>query len=53
MSDTHFLLLFFFPCRPLTKEEKLNSRINDLKEKNIALSKVNSELQEELKTVGC
>jgi len=31
----------------------LNSRISDLKEKNAALSKVNSELQQELKTVGC
>ncbi|XP_078375123.1 uncharacterized protein LOC144658558 isoform X2 [Oculina patagonica] len=37
--------------RPLTKEDKLNSRINDLKEKNAALSKVNSELQEDLKTI--
>ena len=45
--------LLFLLYRPLTKEDKLNSRINDLKEKNAALSKVNSELQEELKTVGC
>lgn len=37
--------------RPLTKEDKLNSRIQDLKEKNSSLSKVNSELQEELKTI--
>lgn len=37
--------------RPLTKEDKLNTRINDLKERNAALSKVNSELQEELKTM--
>lgn len=53
ISDTHLLLLFYFLCRPLTKEDKLNSRINDLKEKNAALSKVNSELQEEIKTVSC
>ncbi|XP_029187078.2 ralBP1-associated Eps domain-containing protein 1-like isoform X2 [Acropora millepora] len=37
--------------RPLTKEDKLNSRIQDLKEKNAALSKVNYELQEELKSI--
>ena len=49
-SVTYLLFLF---CRPLTKEDKLNSRIQDLKEKNASLSKVNSELQEELKTVRC
>jgi len=37
--------------RPLTKEDKINSRIQDLKEKNASLSKVNSQLQEELKTI--
>lgn len=37
--------------RPLTKEDKFNSRIQDLKEKNAALSKVNYELQEELKSI--
>lgn len=37
--------------RPLTKEDKLNSRIQDLKEKNASLSKVNNELQEELKSI--
>lgn len=47
------LILSSFLCRPLTKEDKLNSRISDLKEKNAALSKVNGELQRELKTVGC
>ena len=44
-----FLFLLY---RPLTKEDKLNLRIQDLKEKNSSLSKVNSELQEELKTVS-
>ena len=42
----------FLLYRPLTKEDKLSSKIQDLKEKNASLSKVNSELQEELKTVS-
>ena len=47
----NMMCLLPFLSRPLTKEDKLNSRIGDLKEKNAALSKVNSELQEELKSV--
>ena len=43
--------LLFFLSRPLIKEDKLNAKIGDLREKNAALSKVNSELQEELKSV--
>ena len=50
--DVNVTCFLFLPGRPLTKEDKLNSRIQDLKEKNASLSKVNSQLQEELKTVS-
>ncbi|XP_032219479.2 ralBP1-associated Eps domain-containing protein 1 isoform X2 [Nematostella vectensis] len=37
--------------KPLTKESKLQTSIRDLKEKNLALSRLNSELQQEVKQV--
>lgn len=38
--------------RPLTKEDVLHARIRDLKDKNVSLSRVNSEMQQELKEVS-
>lgn len=46
------LVLLLLTYRPLTKEDILNSKIRDLKDKNASLSRVNSEMQRELKEVS-
>ena len=43
--------VFVCRARPLTKEDKLQTEIRDLKEKNATLSRLNSSLQQELKEV--
>ena len=49
---TVFDIWFLSEHRPLTKEDVLHSKIRDLKDKNVTLSRVNGEMQQELKEVS-
>ena len=49
---TRSLINFVDYFRPLTKESKLQNNIRELKDKNLLLSRLNSELQQENKEVS-